>query len=43
MTRVIDVLMICFELTLFKKTLEEKDELNKDDDDDDADERKRNT
>jgi len=47
MTRVINVLMICFKLTLLKKTLEggkfkEADELD-DNDDDDADERERNT
>jgi len=47
MTRVVDVLMICFKLIFFKKALEERkfevtDELNKNDDDD-ADERKRDT
>jgi len=47
MTRVINVLTICFELTFFKKTLEERkfeeaDELNENDNND-ADERERDT
>ncbi len=47
MTRVVDVLMICFKSIFFKKALEERkfevtDELNKNDDDD-ADKRKRDT
>jgi len=47
MMKVVNVLMICFELTLLKKALEEEelketDEFNENDDDN-ADERKRNT
>jgi len=34
MTRIINVLMICFESTLLKRTFKEKDELDEDDDDD---------
>jgi len=42
MTKVINVLMICFKSIFFKRTFEETDELNENDDDD-ADEQKQDT